>query len=77
MKPLQISSHHQARAGRKRNTDSHEEELVGHGGGYLELGEDGKSDQNIDMNVIKVKTAIDVESRAVPSSLYGNKDSVL
>jgi hypothetical protein len=69
IKPRQISSYHQAWAGRKRNADSHEEELVGHAGGYagyLGIGEDGKGDQNIDMNVIKVKTAIDVDSRPVP-----------
>lgn len=57
--------HHSSNFGRKRNGDSHEEDLVRHAGhpGYLELGEDGKSDQNIPMNVIEVKTAIDVESR--------------
>lgn len=54
------------KSSRKRNADSHEEDLVSHAGGpgYLELGEDGKSDQNIAMNVIEVKTAIDIESRS-------------
>lgn len=66
-KSMQISAHHHhsSKVGRKHNGDSHEEDLVRHAGhpGYLELGEDGKSDQNIPMNAIEVKTAIDVESQ--------------
>lgn len=63
-KSHQLSSHHAVRGGRKRNADSHEDDLVSNAA-YLELGEDGKSDrdQHIAMSPIEVKTAINVESR--------------
>lgn len=62
---LQPLSHHRAmRAGRKRDSDSHEIELVNHAA-YVEIAEDGKSDQTVAMSAIPVKTAmdLDVESR--------------
>lgn len=61
MQPL---SHHRAlRAGRRRDSDSHEMDLVNHAA-YVEIGEDGKSDQNFAPSAITVKTTMDVESRA-------------
>lgn len=67
-KGSQVPAHHASKASRKWNGGSHEEDLVSHAGpaGYLELGEDAKSDQNIAMNVIEVKTAIDIESQKGP-----------
>lgn len=61
------TSSHAARAGQMRNADSHEDGLVSNAA-YLELGEDGKSDKNIAMEAIQVKTAIDVESRVTSST---------
>ena len=65
---MQPPAHHPSKVSRKWNSGSREEDLVSHAhaghAGYLELGEDAKSDQNIAMNVIEVKTAIDIESRS-------------
>lgn len=62
---LQPLSHHRGpRAVRRRDSDSHEIELVNHAA-YVEIGEDGKSDQNVAVNAVRVKTDVDIESHAI------------
>lgn len=46
-----------------RNGHSYDKDRFSHAGrpGYFELGEDGKRDQNVAMNVIEAKTAVDIK----------------
>ena len=54
------SVHHPIKMDKKWATESGDQQLTR--AAYVELGEDGKSDQNYAMNGIEVKTDIDVNS---------------
>ena len=57
---IQPLSHHRGtRSVRRRDSDSHEIELVNHAA-YVEIGEDGKSDQNVAMHPVPMEKAMDV-----------------